>query len=105
MNKLITDSDLIGNVEAGDGAPLLGGLDPGGWHHWAVVTRGLRHVIQASSEITRQEFVTMNNEEQSPVVDDHLASLIHTARDISEYPDVTYVVNVMSANLRWGAGQ
>ena len=82
---MITDPDLLGNVEAGDGAPLLGGLDPGGRHHWAVVTRGLRHVIQASSEIRSQERCENEWAEQSPVIDDHLASLVHPARDISEY--------------------
>ena len=103
---MITDPDLIGNVEAGDGAALLSGLDPGGRHHWAVVTRGLRHVIQASSEIRRQKKCETECEEQSPVVDDHLASLVHTTRDVSKYPEVTQdIVNVMSSNLRWGAGQ
>ena len=86
---MINDPDLIGNVKAGDGAPLLSGLDPGGRHHWAVVTRGLRHVIQTSSEIRRQERCDTECEEQSPVINDHLASLVHSARDVSEYSEVT----------------
>ena len=91
---MFTDPDLIGNVEAGDGAPLLGGLDPGGRHHWAVVTRGLRHVIQASSVIRRQERCDTECEEQSPVIDDHLASLVHSTRNVSEYPEVSKQCNI-----------
>ncbi len=85
VNKVTTDPDLLGNIEAGDGAPLLGDLDPGGRHHGAVVTRGLRHVIQASSEVRTEERCDNHFAAQSPVIDDHLASLVHPTRDVSEH--------------------
>ena len=85
---VITSPDLLGNVKAGDGASLLGDLDPGGGHHRAVVTRG--HAIQTGSEIRSQERLSqIKHVAKSPVINDNLTSLVHSARDVSEYLEVT----------------